>query len=165
MKANSPRISNERWWESANRMCEDCLIAALMVLKEEFGFGDMRMAKLTDGVYKKFAEFVEYDQDGVRDIRFEPYMPLAEKTISRIMKIRAKEALPPELFDFFYDPKNRNMSFSSSLNAKKKLDNSKKEQQKISVSQASEMQAQLQAARSWAMDNQNYSAAFGKKDI
>lgn len=163
MKANSRCASAEKYWRSVLGTLSDNLVMVLMVLHEEYGFGEKRLSDLIEHVADKAVIFDEMIKDDVLDIKTSHDRELYYKSIHKIIEINAKAILPPDVYNVIY---NAYMSSNQEvIRHKRATEKANAKKECIGMKQAAAMQQDLQAARSWAMDNQNYSAAFGKRDI
>ena len=160
MKVNSKKTADEKYWIQITQILEDNLILILMVLHEQYGFYD-RQKTVLNAVYEKAKLFDQMARDEILEIKTQHEREKYHKTIHEIIKLRAHAFMPPEVWDFFYNSSPPTFSETRAASSRKEKEHARQEQ--LSLKQAMQMQTDLQAARGWAMNNENYSAAFGKK--
>ena len=160
MRANSSRAAAEKYWAQVTDVLEDNLILVLCCLREEFGFGEKRLNSLLDSVYAKAKEFNQMAKDEVLDIKTNEDRERFHSFTHELIKARAMEFMPREIYDFFYTAKKPTLSETRIASHTREKAEAQKERDNLK--NVAEMQKKLQAARSWAQNNSGYNAAVGR---
>ncbi|MBQ7783021.1 MAG: hypothetical protein IJ368_03545 [Oscillospiraceae bacterium] len=162
MWANSRQASAEKYWRHTMEVLEDNLVLMLMVLREEYGFGEKRIDNVITAVRNKAKQFEEMSDDEVLDIRTADIRAAYHEAFREIVRINAKALMPPETYEYFFNtPLPMHNDIRRTAHLQEKI---KSEQKKVSLKEATELHSFMQAAQGY-LKNEGYQLGGNRYEV
>ena len=142
MKANSKSAQKESWVDALYETIEDNVLATVLVLHEQFGFGEKRIEQYLDAFEKMADKLNAAAEDEIKDFKTGDYRIKYKQTIREILRVTTLNIMPERFYNEVFikghsTAKDVEMESARAKRQKNKLP--------LSFSEAAELQAEMQA--------------------
>ena len=149
MKANSKSAQKESWVDALYETIEDNVLATVLVLHEQFGFGEKRIEKYL-AAFEEMAERLNAAaEDEIKDFKTGDYRIKYKQTIREILRVTTLNIMPERFYNEVFIKGHSTAKDVEMESARLKR---QKEQMPLSFSEAAELQAEMQAFRDFLKD-------------
>ena len=142
MKTNSKSAQKESWVDALYETIEDNVLATVLVLHEQFGFGEKRIEQYLDAFEKMADKLNAAAEDEIKDFKTGDYRIKYKQTIREILRVTTLNIMPERFYNEVFikghsTAKDVEMESARAKRQKNKLP--------LSFSEAAELQAEMQA--------------------
>ena len=149
MKANSKSAQKESWVDALYETIEDNVLATVLVLHEQFGFGEKRIEQYLDAFEKMADKLNAAAEDEIKDFKTGDYRIKYKQTIREILRVTTLNIMPERFYNEVFIKGHSTAKDVEMESARLKR---RKEQMPLSFSEAAELQAKMQAFRNFLKD-------------
>ena len=149
MKANSKSAQKESWVDALYETIEDNVLATVLVLHEQFGFGEKRIEQYLDAFEKMADKLNAAAEDEIKDFKTGDYRIKYKQTIREILRVTTLNIMPERFYNEVFIKGHSTAKDVEMESARLKR---RKEQMPLSLSEAAELQAEMQAFRDFLKD-------------
>lgn len=149
MKANSKSAQKESWVDALYETIEDNVLATVLVLHEQFGFGEKRIEQYLDAFEKMADKLNAAAEDEIKDFKTGDYRIKYKQTIREILRVTTLNIMPERFYNEVFIKGHSTAKDVEMESARLKR---RKEQMPLSFSEAAELQAKMQAFRDFLKD-------------
>ena len=149
MKANSKSAQKESWGDALYETIEDNVLATVLVLHEQFGFGEKRIEQYLDAFEKMADKLNAAAEDEIKDFKTGDYRIKYKQTIREILRVTTLNIMPERFYNEVFIKGHSTAKDVEMESARLKR---RKEQMPLSFSEAAELQAKMQAFRNFLKD-------------
>ena len=149
MKANSKSAQKESWVDALYETIEDNVLATVLVLHEQFGFGEKRIEQYLDAFEKMADKLNAAAEDEIKDFKTGDYRIKYKQTIREILRVTTLNIMPERFYNEVFIKGHSTAKDVEMESARLKR---RKEQMPLSFSEAAELQAEMQAFRDFLKD-------------
>lgn len=149
MKANSKSAQKESWVDALYETIEDNVLATVLVLHEQFGFGEKRIEQYLDAFEKMADKLNAAAEDEIKDFKTGDYRVKYKQAIREILRISTLNIMPERFYNEVFIKGHSTAKDVEMESARLKR---RKEQMPLSFSEAAELQAEMQAFRDFLKD-------------
>ena len=149
MKANSTSAQKESWVDALYETIEDHVLATVLVLHEQFGFGEKRIEQYLDAFEKMADKLNAAAEDEIKDFKTGDYRIKYKQTIREILRVTTLNIMPERFYNEVFIKGHSTAKDVEMESARLKR---RKEQMPLSFSEAAELQAEMQAFRDFLKD-------------
>ena len=149
MKANSKSAQKESWVDALYETIEDNVLATVLVLHEQFGFGEKRIEQYLDAFEKMADKLNAAAEDEIKDFKTGDYRIKYKQTIREILRVTTLNIMPERFYNEVFIKGHSTAKDVEMESARMKR---RKEQMPLSFSEAAELQAKMQAFRDFLKD-------------
>ena len=149
MKANSKSAQKESWVNALYETIEDNVLATVLVLHEQFGFGEKRIEQYLDAFEKMADKLNAAAEDEIKDFKTGDYRIKYKQTIREILRVTTLNIMPERFYNEVFIKGHSTAKDVEMESARLKR---RKEQMPLSFSEAAELQAKMQAFRDFLKD-------------
>ena len=149
MKANSKSAHKEAWTDALYETIEDNVLATVLVLREQFGFGEKRIEQQLDAFEKMADKLNAAAEDEIKDFKTGDYRIKYKQTIREILRVTTLNIMPERFYNEVFINAHSTAKDVEMESARMKR---RKEQMPLSFSEAAELQAEMQAFRDFLKD-------------
>ena len=149
MKANSKSAQKESWVDALYETIEDNVLATVLVLHEQFGFGEKRIEQYLDSFEKMADKLNAAAEDEIKDFKTGDYRIKYKQTIREILRVTTLNIMPERFYNEVFIKGHSTAKDVEMESARLKR---RKEQMPLSFSEAAELQAEMQAFRDFLKD-------------
>lgn len=142
MKANSKSAQKESWVDALYETIEDNVLATVLVLHEQFGFGEKRIEQYLDAFAKTADKLNAAAEDEIKDFKTGDYRIKYKQAIREILRVTTLNIMPERFYNEVFIKGHSTAKDVEMESAKLKR---RKEQMPLSFSEAAELQAKMQA--------------------
>lgn len=142
MRSNSKSVQKESWVDALYETIEDNVLATVLVLHEQFGFGEKRIEKYL-AAFEEMAERLNAAaEDEIKDFKTGDYRVKYKQAIREILRISTLNIMPERFYNEVFIKGHSTAKDVEMESARMKR---QKEQMPLSFSEAAELQAKMQA--------------------
>ena len=151
MRSNSKSAQKEAWADALYETIEDNVLATVLVLHEQFGFGEKRIEKYL-AAFEEMAERLNAAaEDEVKDFKTGDYRVKYKQAIREILRVTTLNIMPERFYNEVFikghgTAKDVEMESARTKRQKDKLP--------LSFSEAAELQAKMQAFGDFLRDKE-----------
>ena len=156
MKANSKSAQKESWVDALYETIEDNVLATVIVLHEQFGFGEKRIEQYLDASEKMADKLNAAAEDEIKDFKTGDYRIKYKQTIREILRVTTLNIMPERFYNEVFIKGHSTAKDVEMESARLKR---RKEQMPLSFSEAAELQAEMQAFRDFLKDKEREKGA------
>ena len=156
MKANSKSAQKESWVDALYETIEDNVLATVLVLHEQFGFGEKRIEQYLDAFEKMADKLNAAAEDEIKDFKTGDYRVKYKQAIREILRISTLNIMPERFYNEVFIKGHSTAKDVEMESARLKR---RKEQMPLSFSEAAELQAEMQAFRDFLKDKEREKGA------
>ena len=149
MKANSKSAQKESWVDALYETIEDNVLATVLVLHEQFGFGEKRIEQYLDAFEKMADKLNAAAEDEIKDFKTGDYRIKYKQAIREILRVTTLNIMPERFYNEVFIKGHSTAKDVEMESARLKR---RKEQMPLSFSEAAELQAKMQAFRDFLKD-------------
>ena len=149
MKANSKSAQKESWVDALYETIEDNVLATVLVLHEQFGFGEKRIEQYLDAFEKMADKLNAAAEDEIKDFKTGDYRIKYKQAIREILRVTTLNIMPERFYNEVFIKGHSTAKDVEMESARLKR---RKEQMPLSFSEAAELQAEMQAFRDFLKD-------------
>ena len=149
MKANSKSAQKESWVDALYETIEDNVLATVLVLHEQFGFGEKRIEQYLDAFEKMADKLNAAAEDEIKDFKTGDYRVKYKQAIREILRVTTLNIMPERFYNEVFIKGHSTAKDVEMESARMKR---RKEQMPLSFSEAAELQAEMQAFRDFLKD-------------
>lgn len=149
MKANSKSAQKESWVDALYETIEDNVLATVLVLHEQFGFGEKRIEQYLDAFEKMADKLNAAAEDEIKDFKTGDYRVKYKQAIREILRVTTLNIMPERFYNEVFIKGHSTAKDVEMESARLKR---RKEQMPLSFSKAAELQAEMQAFRDFLKD-------------
>ena len=149
MKANSKSAQKESWVDALYETIEDNVLATVLVLHEQFGFGEKRIEQYLDAFEKMADKLNAAAEDEIKDFKTGDYRVKYKQAIREILRVTTLNIMPERFYNEVFIKGHGTAKDVEMESARLKR---RKEQMPLSFSEAAELQAEMQAFRDFLKD-------------
>ena len=149
MKSNSKSAQKESWVDALYETIEDNVLATVLVLHEQFGFGEKRIEQYLDAFEKMADKLNAAAEDEIKDFKTGDYRIKYKQTIREILRVTTLNIMPERFYNEVFIKGHSTAKDVEMESARLKR---RKEQMPLSFSEAAELQAEMQAFRDFLKD-------------
>lgn len=149
MKANSKSAQKESWVDALYETIEDNVLATVLVLHEQFGFGEKRIEQYLDAFEKMADKLNAAAEDEIKDFKTGDYRVKYKQAIREILRVTTLNIMPERFYNEVFIKGHSTAKDVEMESARLKR---RKEQMPLSFSEAAELQAEMQAFRDFLKD-------------
>ena len=149
MKANSKSAQKESWVDALYETIEDNVLATVLVLHEQFGFGEKRIEQYLDAFEKMADKLNAAAEDEIKDFKTGDYRVKYKQAIREILRVTTLNIMPERFYKEVFIKGHGTAKDVEMESARLKR---RKEQMPLSFSEAAELQAEMQAFRDFLKD-------------
>ena len=149
MKANSKSAQKESWVDALYETIEDNVLATVLVLHEQFGFGEKRIEQYLDAFEKMADKLNAAAEDEIKDFKTGDYRIKYKQAIREILRVTTLNIMPERFYNEVFIKGHSTAKDVEMESARMKR---RKEQMPLSFSEAAELQAEMQAFRDFLKD-------------
>ena len=149
MKANSKSAQKESWVDALYETIEDNVLATVLVLHEQFGFGEKRIEQYLDAFEKMADKLNAAAEDEIKDFKTGDYRIKYKQTIREILRVTTLNIMPERFYNEVFIKGHSTAKDVEMESARMKR---RKKQMPLSFSEAAELQAEMQAFRDFLKD-------------
>ena len=149
MKANSKSAQKESWVDALYETIEDNVLATVLVLHEQFGFGEKLIEQYLDAFEKMADKLNAAAEDEIKDFKTGDYRIKYKQTIREILRVTTLNIMPERFYNEVFIKGHSTAKDVEMESARLKR---RKEQMPLSFSEAAELQAEMQAFRDFLKD-------------
>ena len=151
MKANSKSAQKESWVDALYETIEDNVLATVLVLHEQFGFGEKRIEQYLDAFEKMADKLNAAAEDEIKDFKTGDYRVKYKQAIREILRVTTLNIMPERFYNEVFIKGHSTAKDVEMESARLKR---RKEQMPLSFSEAAELQAEMQAFRDFLRDKE-----------
>ena len=151
MKANSKSAQKESWVDALYETIEDNVLATVLVLHEQFGFGEKRIEQYLDAFEKMADKLNAAAEDEIKDFKTGDYRIKYKQTIREILRVTTLNIMPERFYNEVFIKGHSTAKDVEMESARMKR---QKEQMPLSFSEAAELQAKMQAFGDFLKDKE-----------
>ena len=151
MKANSKSAQKESWVDALYETIEDNVLATVLVLHEQFGFGEKRIEQYLDAFEKMADKLNAAAEDEIKDFKTGDYRIKYKQTIREILRVTTLNIMPERFYNEVFIKGHSTAKDVEMESARLKR---RKEQMPLSFSEAAELQAKMQAFGDFLRDKE-----------
>ena len=151
MRSNSKSAQKEAWTDALYETIEDNVLATVLVLHEQFGFGEKRIEKYL-AAFEEMAERLNAAaEDEVKDFKTGDYRAKYKQAIREILRVTTLNIMPERFYNevFIKGHGTAKDVEMESARAKRQMD-----KLPLSFSEAAELQAKMQAFGDFLRDKE-----------
>ena len=156
MKANSKSAQKESWVDALYETIEDNVLATVLVLHEQFGFGEKRIEQYLDAFEKMADKLNAAAEDEIKNFKTGDYRVKSKQAIREILRISTLNIMPERFYNEVFIKGHSTAKDVEMESARMKR---RKEQTPLSFSEAAELQAKMQAFRNFLKDKEREKGA------
>ena len=156
MKANSKSAQKESWVDALYETIEDNVLATVLVLHEQFGFGEKRIEQYLDAFEKMADKLNAAAEDEIKDFKTGDYRIKYKQTIREILRVTTLNIMPERFYNEVFIKGHSTAKDVEMESARLKR---RKEQMPLSFSEAAELQAKMQAFGDFLKDKEREKGA------
>ena len=149
MKANSKSAQKEAWTDALYETIEDNVLATVLVLHEQFGFGEKRIEQYLDAFEKMADKLNAAAEDEIKDFKTGDYRIKYKQTIREILRVTTLNIMPERFYNEVFIKGHGTAKDVEMESARAKR---QKDELPLSFSEAAELQAEMQAFRDFLKD-------------
>lgn len=142
MKANSKSAQKESWVDALYETIEDNVLATVLVLHEQFGFGEKRIEQYLDAFVKMADKLNAAAEDEIKNFKTGDYRIKYKQAIREILRVTTLNIMPERFYNEVFIKGHSTAKDVEMESARLKR---RKEQMPLSFSEAAELQAKMQA--------------------
>ena len=156
MKANSKSAQKESWVDALYETIEDNVLATVLVLHEQFGFGEKRIEQYLDAFEKMADKLNAAAEDEIKDFKTGDYRIKYKQAIREILRVTTLNIMPERFYNEVFIKGHSTAKDVEMESARMKR---QKEQMPLSFSEAAELQAKMQAFGDFLKDKEREKGA------
>ena len=151
MRSNSKSAQKEARTDALYETIEDNVLATVLVLHEQFGFGEKRIEQYLDAFEKMADKLNAAAEDEIKDFKTGDYRVKYKQTIREILRVTTLNIMPERFYNEVFikghgTAKDVEMESARAKRQKDKLP--------LSFSEAAELQAKMQAFGDFLRDKE-----------
>ena len=151
MKANSKSAQKESWVDALYETIEDNVLATVLVLHEQFGFGEKRIEQYLDAFEKMADKLNAAAEDEIKDFKTGDYRIKYKQTIREILRVTTLNIMPERFYNEVFIKGHSTAKDVEMESARAKR---QKDKLPLSFSEAAELQAKMQAFGDFLRDKE-----------
>lgn len=99
MKANSKSAQKESWVDALYETIEDKVLATVLVLHEQFGFGEKRIEQYLDAFAKMADKLNAAAEDEIKNFKTGDYRIKYKQAIREILRVTTLNIMPERFYN------------------------------------------------------------------
>ena len=156
MRSNSKSAQKEAWTDALYETIEDNVLATVLVLHEQFGFGEKRIEKYL-AAFEEMAERLNAAaEDEVKDFKTGDYRTKYKQAIREILRVTTLNLMPERFYNEVFIKGHGTAKDVEMESARAKR---QKDKRPLSFSEAAELQAKMQVFGDFLKDKEREKGA------
>ena len=156
MRSNSKSAQKEAWTDALYETIEDNVLATVLVLHEQFGFGEKRIEKYL-AAFEEMAERLNAAaEDEIKDFKTGDYRVKYKQAIREILRVTTLNIMPERFYNEVFIKGHSTAKDVEMESARAKR---QKDKLPLSFSEAAELQAKMQAFGDFLKDKEREKGA------